>query len=260
VPVEIQSSAGAGVITLSRQESLNAWDMAMQRDVQQALLNLTEDRGTEFIVVTGAGDKAFCAGQDLKESAEFTPDQVDGWLRSFADLYDAALSSPKPVIAALNGIAAGSGYQFAMTCDLRIAHPGVRIGQPEVSSGIPSITGLYLTWQSLGHSRTTELMLSGRLLDAREAHQIGLIHALVPAEALMDEAIAAGRRLAAQPRLAFAQTKRRIRDCLWSGGLADAFEAARAIDAEAWSSGEPRAVAQRFFDAHPAGGIAAGCS
>jgi enoyl-CoA hydratase/carnithine racemase len=252
VPVSVQSSDGAGVITLNRPESLNAWDMAMQRDVRQAILSLTEDPGTELIVVTGAGPKAFCAGQDLKESAEFAPDQVDTWLRGFAELYDAALSSPKPVIAALNGVAAGSGYQFAMTCDLRIAHPGVRIGQPEVSSGIPSVTGLFLTWQSLGHSRTTELMLSGRLMEAEEAHRIGLIHALVPAEALMAEAIAAGRRLAAQPRVAFAQTKRRIRDYLWSLGLTEAFEAARAIDAEAWSSGEPQAIAHGFFDAHSA--------
>jgi enoyl-CoA hydratase/carnithine racemase len=256
VPVKVQSSDGAGVITLSRPESLNAWDMAMQREALQAIRGLTEDSETEFIVVTGAGDRAFCAGQDLKESAQFTPDHIDGWLRSFADLYDAPLSSPKPVIAALNGITAGSGYQFAMTCDLRIAHPGVRIGQPEVSSGIPSITGLFLTWQSLGHSRTTELMLSGRLLEAREAYEIGLIHALVPAEALMAEAIAAGRRLAAQPRVAFAQTKRRIRDCLWAGGLAEAFEAARAVDAEAWGSGEPQAVAQRFFEGHgPRGAV-----
>src|SRR5690606_13575213 len=97
------------------------------------------------IVFTGAGDRAFCAGQDLAETAEFDPDGVEAWLANFRAMYEAVLHVDKPVVAAVNGVAAGSGYQFTLLCDVRVAHPGVRMGQPEVKSGIPSITGMYLT-------------------------------------------------------------------------------------------------------------------
>lgn len=234
-----------GVLTLNRPKALNAWDMSMQREVRTQLTSLAEDADVDAIVLTGAGD-AFCAGQDLNETAGFTTDQVDVWLDGFAELYDAVLSTPKPVVAALNGVAAGSGYQVALICDVRVAHPGVRIGQPEVSSGIPSITGMYLTWQSVGHSRTTELMLSGRMMDADEAERLGLIHHVVPAEDVLSKAIAVAEQLAAQPATALRLTKQRIRDVLWPG-LADGFETAREVDRVAWGTGEPQATARDFF-------------
>lgn len=233
------------VLTLNRPKALNAWDTSMQQEVRTQIAALTEDSDVDAIVLTGAGD-AFCAGQDLQETANFTTDQVDSWLDGFVELYDAVLSSPKPVVAALNGVAAGSGYQVALICDVRVAHPGVRIGQPEVSSGIPSITGLYLTWQSLGHSRTTELMLSGRLMDAAEAERLGLVHHVVPADDVLSKAIEVAEQLAAQPAMALQLTKQRIRDVLWPG-LADGFATAREVDRLAWGSGEPQATAREFF-------------
>lgn len=238
---------GVAVVTLNRPRSLNAWTMAMQREVAALVRELGSDQNVAGIVLTGAGDRAFCAGQDLHETAEFTPERVDDWLDGFADVYDAVLSAPKPVIAALNGTAAGSGYQLALVCDIRIAHPDVRIGQPEVTSGIPSVSGMFLTWQSLGHSRTVELMLSGRLMDAAEAHEIGLVHEVVPRSELRERAALTAVRLANQPALAFTLTKQRIRDILWPG-LVDSLQAAREIDRKAWASGEPQATARRFFD------------
>lgn len=240
------------VVTLNRPRSLNAWTMAMQREVAAVVRRLGSDQNVAGIVLTGAGDRAFCAGQDLQETAEFTPEGVDAWLDGFADVYDAVLSAPKPVVAALNGTAAGSGYQLALVCDIRIAHPAVRIGQPEVTSGIPSVSGMFLTWQSLGHSRTVELMLSGRLMDAAEAHEVGLVHEVVPRNELHARATLTAARLASQPALAFNLTKQRIRDMLWPG-LVDSFRAARDIDRKAWASGEPQATARRFFEARRSG-------
>lgn len=244
--VEVELRDGVAVVALNRPASLNAWTTRMQAQVADELLRLGADDGVLGVIVTGAGERAFCAGQDLAETARFTAADVAGWLDGFKRVYDAALSCPKPVVAALNGVAAGSGYQLALVCDVRLACTGARIGQPEVRSGIPSVTGHYLTQLSLGHSRTTEMMLSGRLLDAAEALSVGLVHQVVGPAELAGAADECVRRLAAAPTLAFALSKRRIRDSIWPG-LLESFEAALAIDEAAWSDGEPQRVAGEFF-------------
>ncbi len=245
-----------GCITLNRPEALNAWTLQMREDVTEAVRSFGQDPDVNAVVITGAGDRAFCAGQDLNETAKFDADNVVPWLDSFKSTFDAILSAPKPVVAALNGVAAGSGYQLAMICDYRIAHSGVRIGQPEVNSGIPSITGHFLTQYSLGHSRTADMMLSGRLLDADEAHRIGLIHQVVAPEDVMKVSLDHANDLAARPKLAFQLTKQRIRDVIWPG-LLDAFEAGIEIDRTAWASGEPQETARKFFAARSSSAKAA---
>ncbi|WP_309082287.1 enoyl-CoA hydratase/isomerase family protein [Zhihengliuella sp.] len=232
-------------LTLNNPAALNAWTQDMQRQMAASLTELDADPDVDAVILTGQGDRAFCAGQDLKEVAGFTEDSVEEWLDIFRRVYDAVLSCSKPVIAALNGVTAGSGYQLALLCDLRIAHPGVRIGQPEVKSGIPSITGLYLTWQSLGHSKTTEMMLTGRLLDADEAQRLGLIAELHPAEDVLPRSIELAKELAALPKHAFSSTKKRIRATLMPG-LEEAFAAALEIDQEAYGDGEPQRTAGDF--------------
>jgi enoyl-CoA hydratase/carnithine racemase len=249
VLIEVRDRIGR--ITINRPASLNSWTTHMQQQIADTVHGFGHDDDVDAVVLTGAGDRAFCAGQDLHETAKFTPDQVDAWLENFKRVYDNILSAPKPVVAALNGVTAGSGYQLALVCDLRIAHPGVRIGQPEVTSGIPSITGHFLTQYSLGHSRTVDMMLSGRLLNADEAHRVGLIHQLVASEDVVATAVAQARSLAERPKLAFRLTKERIRDVLWRG-LLDAFDASVEIDRIAWESGEPQQTARDFFAARAA--------
>ncbi|MCG5213634.1 enoyl-CoA hydratase/isomerase family protein [Streptosporangium sp. KLBMP 9127] len=239
---------GVAVLTLNRPESLNAWDMAMQDKVRRRFAEFGADERTRAVVITGAGDRAFCAGQDLAETAEFGPENVDTWLDNFRSLYRAILEIDKPVVAALNGVAAGSGYQLSMLCDVRVAHPGVRMGQTEVSSGIPSVTGMYLTMRALGTSRTLELMLSGRLMDIDELRQVGLVHHVVAEGDVLDTAVKVGAQLGEQPSVAVALTKQRYRDLI-TPGLWEAFEAARAIDQKAWASGQPQQVMREFFTA-----------
>lgn len=218
----------------------------MQRQLAEAVTRFDTDTDLDAIVLTGAGKNAFCSGQDLHEVAQFNVDNVDDWLDGFADVYDTVLGTEKPVVAALNGVTAGSGYQLALLCDVRVAHPGVRIGQPEVGSGIPSVTGMFLTWQSLGHSRTTEMMLSGRLLSGAEAHAVGLVHDLVEPDQVFPRALERGHDLAMHPKLAFRLTKQRIRAVL-RPGLDEAVAAAKLVDREAYASGEPQATARRFL-------------
>ncbi len=237
---------GVAIVTLNRPESLNAWDMAMEAELADRVHTLAGQDETRGIVLTGAGDRAFCAGQDLAEAQQFNPDTVDKWLENFRRLYETVLGVDKPVVAALNGITAGSGYQLALLCDIRVAHPGVCMGQPEVTSGIPSITGMYLSERALGTSRTLELMLSGRLMDADELVRVGLVHHIVPAGQVLDRAIEVAEQLAAQPSVAVALTKQRYRETLLPG-LREAFTAAAEIDRRAWGSGQPQEVMRQFF-------------
>lgn len=238
---------GIAVLTLNRPRSLNAWDMGMEAELAGLLQEAAGHDDTRGVVLTGAGDRAFCAGQDLGETAEFGPEQVDAWLSNFQTLYEAILAVDKPVVAALNGVAAGSGYQAALLCDVRVAHPAVRMGQPEVTSGIPSITGMYLSERALGTSRMLELMLTGRLMEIDELRQAGLVHHVVPAEQVRDKAIEVAQAIGAQPSIAVALTKERYRQSVLPG-LREAFAAAAEIDRRAWASGQPQEVMRAFFE------------
>ncbi|WP_193072465.1 enoyl-CoA hydratase/isomerase family protein [Brevibacterium sp. FME37] len=243
--LDVTITDGIGIITLNNPEAMNAWTQDMQRNVTRTLNDLDTDPAVKGIVITGEGNRAFCAGQDLNELANFTENHVQEWLDTFYEVYDAVLSNSKPVIAALNGVTAGSGYQLAMLCDLRIAHPGVRIGQPEVKSGIPSVTGMYITWQSVGHSKTAQMMLTGELLDAEDAKGHGLIAEVVPEDQVLSRSITEAKKLSQLPTQAFAMTKQRIRATLLPG-LKEAFAAALDIDKQAYGDGEPQQTAADF--------------
>lgn len=246
--IAIERRDDVTVVTLNRPGALNAWTMSMEAELADTLSFENERSATAGIVITGAGERAFCAGQDLHETAQFSPDQVDGWLATFQGLYEGLLSVDKPVVAALNGVAAGSGYQVALLCDVRVAHPGVRMGQPEVSSGIPSITGMYLTERALGSSRMMELMLSGRLMEIDELTTIGLVHHVVEPRETLAKSVEAAQQIAAQPSAAVALTKQRRRDVILPE-LREAFAAAAETDRKAWESGQPQEVMRNFFAA-----------
>jgi enoyl-CoA hydratase/carnithine racemase len=244
--VQVQHIGAIAVVTLNRPECLNAWTMSMQAHAAELLEWLAIDPGTAGVVLTGSGDQAFCAGQDLSETAAFGASDVDRWLTSLRRLYAAVLDLDKPTVAAINGVAAGSGYQVSLLCDVRVIHPGVRMGQPEVTSGIPSITGMYLTERALGWSRTREMMLTGRLLGAEELYLIGLAHHVVPPGEVVHRAVAIAAEIARQPGVAVQATKQRCRDQL-GPGLWEAFDAAAEYDRRAWASGQPQRTMKEFF-------------
>ena len=122
------------------------------------------------VIMTGAGERAFCAGQDLEETEKFQSG-IEGanWFQSWRDFYNAIRDLDKPCLAALNGVAAGSAFQAVMLTDVRVGHPGVRMGQPEINAGIPSVTGPMLMLPRIGLARTMELTLTGRMMEAEEA-------------------------------------------------------------------------------------------
>lgn len=243
--------AGIGILTLNRPEALNAWTMAMQAELAEEFRRLDADDRIRAIILTGSGERAFCAGQDLAESAELSAEKTEDWLENFRNLYESVLGVSKPVVAALNGVAAGSGYQVSLLCDVRVAHSEVRMGQPEVSSGIPSITGMYLSERALGSARMLDLMLSGRLMEIDELVSVGLVQHVVEQDRVLDAALDVATRLADQPSVAVALTKERYRQTVLPG-LREAFAAAVEIDRKAWASGQPQQVMRDFFAARAA--------
>lgn len=245
--VLVSVEQGIGTVTLNRPERLNAWDTPMRNEVAAALNAFNDDSSVRAIIVTGAGNLAFSAGQDLAETMAFkTGEDATRWFYSWRDFYNALRNLEKGCVAALNGVAAGSAFQFSMLTDVRVGHPETRMGQPEIDSGIPSVLGPMLMLSRIGLSRTMELTLTGRMMGGQECHHIGLIHYLVPQEMVMDKARELAELLASKPPIAMRLNKRRFRD-VTQADFDEAFEQGAAIEAEAFAAGEPQAEMEKFF-------------
>lgn len=233
-------------ITLNRPEKMNAWNAPM-RDMLVAALEAAEaDDDIRAIILTGAGDRAFGAGQDLSESKTFDANRAESWMGEWKKLYAKFREGSKPIVAALNGVAAGSAFQVALLCDLRVAHPGVRMGQPEILSGIPTVTGNWIMREMIGLGRTIDLTLTGRMLDADEAYQIGLISRLVAEDQVMPTAMALAQDLASKPPVAMRLNRQRIAE-VTQAGYDDAMTSGIRIQLEAYKTGEPQAMMEEFF-------------
>jgi len=234
------------VITLNRPDVLNAWHRPMREELVAALRAANADPAVGAIVLTGAGDRAFGAGQDLNETQSFDADRAVDWMGEWETLYGAVRDLDKPIVAALNGVAAGSAFQVALLTDLRVGHAGVRVGQPEINSGIPSVTGPWIMLDMIGLARTIDLTLTGRMLDADEAFDIGLISRLVPAGEVLPTAIALATELAGKPAVAMKLNKQRFRT-LTEPGFRECLVAGAEAQKAAYGSGEPGLMMERFF-------------
>lgn len=237
---------GVGLIILNRPNVLNAWDAPMRSVLLATLRRLESDETVRAIVVTGAGDRAFSAGQDLNETKKFSGDDGKAWIAEWETLYGLVRSLSKPFIAALNGVAAGSAFQFSLLTDIRIAHAGVKMGQPEINSGIASTLGPWIMREMLGLSRTIELTLTGRMMNADECHRIGLISEIVDQQRVLPRALELARELAAKPPVAMRLNKARFRE-VTEAGFIDALRAGEVMQKESYGSGEPARMMEEFF-------------
>jgi enoyl-CoA hydratase len=182
------------VLTIDRQAVRNALNGQAIDELRRALLELKADAAVRAIVITGAGEKAFVAGADIAELARLTPAEARDYSLRGQHVFDLLEHLGKPVVAAVNGFALGGGCELAMACTLRLASDTAKFGQPEIQLGlIPGYGGTQRLPRLVGTGRAIELLLTGRLVDAEEALRIGLVHRVVPASALADEA----RKLAA---------------------------------------------------------------
>lgn len=245
--IRIDDDDGVRVVSLARPAVRNAMHAGMRREIRAALAPVNEDPAIRAVVVTGAGDEAFCAGNDLNETRALDAAGSDEWVADLRRHHEAIRDLDKPCVAAVNGVAAGAGLQIALLCDLRIGQPATRIGQPEINVGLASVIGVQLMELAFGHGHTQDLALSGRLVDADEAVRIGLLNRVVAADALHAESLRAARFLAGRPPGAFRLSKQRLRE-MTQAAFDSAFEAASRLQREAYESGEPQAVMARFFD------------
>jgi enoyl-CoA hydratase len=191
------------VITFNRPHVLNALNRAMLDELDRATTELGSDDAVRVLILTGAGDRAFVAGADIKELAAQTAIAGREFALAGQRVFDRIERLGKPVIAAINGVALGGGCELAMACTLRMAADTARLGQPEINLGaIPGYAGTQRLARLVGKGRALEMMLTGAPITAAEAERIGLVNRVVPAAALMTDARALAARLAGNAPIA----------------------------------------------------------
>ncbi|MDP2483174.1 MAG: enoyl-CoA hydratase [Candidatus Palauibacterales bacterium] len=216
--VLIDVTDSVGTVTLNRPDRLNAFFGSMRDEIAEALEELAGRPDVRVVVVTGRG-RAFCAGADVSYMADLLErgayDEANLLVTAGRRVIRSILEMPKPVIAALNGPAAGGGANLALACDLRIASDRALIGQTFNRIGLaPDWGGSWLVPRLVGRGRAAELFFLGEMVDAAEAERIGLVNRVVPHADLEDAVREVAGRLAAKPALALSLAKEALRRSL----------------------------------------------
>lgn len=236
-------------LTIDRPKVLNALDSDTRVEMIAALEEIEERESVRVLVVTGAGDRAFSAGQDLNETRSFEGGQeAEDWVEEFDRLYEKLLGVDVPVIAKLNGSTAGSAFQVALLCDFRIASGEAEVGMTEIDIGIPCILGSWIIRNVAGWVPAAELTLTGKMIEADEASDLGLVNEVVPDDEL-DTAVAdLASTLAEKPPNSLMWQKRWLQELRFDRGLREVSERGGEIHAEVYDSGEPEEYMGKFLD------------
>ena len=199
----IERDDAVAIVTFNRPKVLNALNTQTLTELSAVLAGLKADPGVRAIVLTGSGEKSFVAGADINELAVQTPIEGQEHGRRGQQIFDAIEQLGKPVIAAVNGFALGGGCELAMACTMRIAADGARFGQPEINLGIiPGYGGSQRLPRLVGRGIALEILLSGEMIGAQRAYEIGLVNRVVPAAELMTEAKKIAHLLASKAPIA----------------------------------------------------------
>ena len=199
----VERDAPIAVLTINRPSVLNALNFATLDELRRAILELRDDPGIRAVVITGAGEKAFVAGADIRELAVQRPAEGKAHARRGQHVFDLIATMGKPVIAAINGFALGGGCELAMACTLRLAADTARLGQPEINLGImPGYGATQRLPRLVGRGAALDLLLTGRQIGADEALRLGLVNRVVPAAQLMADARALALELSTKAAVA----------------------------------------------------------
>jgi enoyl-CoA hydratase len=175
--IQVEREEAVAIVTIDRQEAMNALDVATLTELRDRLRELADDDATRVVILTGAGEKAFVAGADIKYMSRLDVDQAKQWGALGHETGRLLETMPKPTIAAINGFALGGGCELAVACDIRYAASGAKLGQPEVNLGIiPGWGGTQRIARLCGLGVAKELIFTGRIVDAEEALHIGLVN------------------------------------------------------------------------------------
>jgi enoyl-CoA hydratase len=208
VSIDVERDGGVAVLTVNRPDALNALDSTTLTELASRLDDVADDRDVRVLVLTGAGDRAFIAGADIKEMSakRVLEAQQYAFLGQRCGLMLERMW--KPSIAAINGFALGGGLELALACDLRFASSTAKLGQPEINLGlIPGWGGTQRVARVAGVALAKDLILTGRTIDASEAERRGLVNAVYEPGELMERALDAARVLASKSAVALAHAK-----------------------------------------------------
>jgi enoyl-CoA hydratase len=209
VSVDVARDGAVAVVTIDRQEALNALNVETLTELRDRLRELAGDAEVRAVVLTGAGEKAFVAGADIKYMSGLEPEQAKGWGALGHEAAGLLETMPKPTLAAINGFALGGGCELALACDIRYASSRAKLGQPEINLGIvPGWGGTQRLARVCGIGVAKDLIFTGRNVDAEEALRIGLVSRV--ADPVLEHALEAARDLAAKSPVALGLAKRLV--------------------------------------------------
>ena len=184
--IDYQKEGKIAIFTINRPDALNSINVQTARELHEAMVDFRDDDGLWAGIVTGAGDRAFCSGADIKDMLPFLKENLSQHPWAMPATPMRGLDLWKPLIAAINGMALGGGLEIALACDLRIASEKARFGSPEVALGlIPGWGATQRLPRLIPSCKAAELLLMGKPIDAQEAYRIGLVNTVVPPEAVM---------------------------------------------------------------------------
>lgn len=208
MPIDVERRGAVAILTLNRPEALNALSPEMLDALDALLDEMAGDPDVRALVVTGAGEKAFCAGADIGHMRTASPVEAQRYARRGHALTRRVADLPTPVVAAVNGYALGGGCELALACDIRLAADTARFGQPEITLGvIPGWGGTQRLARATSPGFAKELILTGRPVKVDEALRVGLVNHVHPAAELLDAAVAMGEVLASRPAWTLAAAK-----------------------------------------------------
>ncbi len=209
MPVDLERRGAVALLTLNQPKVLNALSPSMIEQIEQHLDEIEGAPAARAVVITGAGERAFCAGADIKNMRTASPIEARAFARLGHDLMDRIEGFARPVVAAVNGFALGGGCELALACDIRMAADSARFGQPEITLGIiPGFGGTQRLARTTSLGFAKDLVLTGRMVDAEVALRAGLVTHVHPREELLAKALELAEGLAGGPAWALAETKR----------------------------------------------------
>lgn len=238
--VEVERRDGIAIVTMNRPEALNAFNSDQLNAMIETFRGLRGDRSVRCVVLTGAGERAFAAGADIKEMVDKSPEEGLAFGRLGHAMVNAIEGLPQPVVAAVNGFALGGGSEVALACDIRLAAVNAVFAQPEVGLGIPpGWGGTQRLPRLVGPGIAAELILSGRRVKADEALRIGFVNAVYPLDQLLPEATKLAKQIAANSPRAVASAKRLMR-LAFNGQIASGLETEVRIFGESFGTADQR--------------------
>lgn len=234
-------------ITINRPEALNTLTPDLIQQLTAAINDWSQKPDIRIIVITGAGDRAFVGGVDVRSMKDLDPEGAEKFITNLHKCFLAIRESPKIIIASVNGYALGGGLELAASCDLRLASDRAHFGMPEVKVGIPSVIESALLPRLIGLGRAAELVYTGKMIDAQEAWRIGLVNKVVPHEELAGATQKLVKEILQNAPTALIIQKRLIAQWLelpLRGGIAAGIKAFQ----ESYKTDEPHEGMQAFLE------------